>query len=142
MKNAPTAIAMLIILSFLMIATVVPAQTSGQGMVTGILLKDNGDAYNDAKIYDSEENVIIREFNFGTLKNKEMSFPDNCCFKKQLPLNYLDSTNVIFLHKEYTIKQKSSNRQIHFEALHFSDKNVIMDIPRPVPKLAFIFMPP
>lgn len=84
----------------------------------------NGDFQN----YDSEENVIIREFNFGTLKNKEMSFPDNCCFKKQLPLNYLDSTNVIFLHKEYTIKQKSSNRQIHFEALHFSDKNVIMDI--------------
>ena len=58
-NNLPTAIAMLIILSFLMTATVIPAQTSGQGMVTGILLKDDdGDAYNDAKIYDLEGNVL------------------------------------------------------------------------------------
>ena len=57
-KNVPTAIAMLIILSFLIMATVIPAQTSGQGMVTGTLLKDGGDAYNDAKIYDSEGNVL------------------------------------------------------------------------------------
>ena len=56
--NLPPAIALLIILSFLMIATIVPAQTSGQGEVIGILLKDGGDAYNDAKIYDSEGNIL------------------------------------------------------------------------------------
>ena len=58
MKNLPTAVVMLIIISILMMATVIPAQTSGQGMVMGILLKDGGDPYNDAKIYDSEGNVL------------------------------------------------------------------------------------
>ena len=57
-SNVISAIAMLIILSFLMVSTVVPTQTSGQGMVVGILLKEGGDTYNDARIYDLEGNVL------------------------------------------------------------------------------------